>query len=386
MTLRAGALAAALSAILALALAGSASATVLCTDSECSTVYPTGTKIGGGLKSGTTARFTSGGSTLVTCTGSSIGGTTSNESGATVSGNISELTWNGCSQTTKTVANGALQIAWTSGSNGTVSGTGSEVTVAIFGMSCTYGTGGGTHLGTLTGGEEPTLAISATVPRIAGGFLCPASASWDAEYVITEPHALFVAEDIPKFRAESYPALAKGGPATVIAHTFFTGLRSITCNKATLTSAAFGTPVNGIAITPQYAECTSTGNLPATVTTSNCVYSVGANRKFAVENCANNKIEIFVYANAADHAAGTVQCKYKISDQAGLNKVAFVNEGAMAGRDIAFRFEVGGLAISKVIGAEMQCGESTNNGSYGGTTTMKALDSVTLAQVGWWRG
>ncbi|MGN6275722.1 MAG: DUF6531 domain-containing protein, partial [Solirubrobacterales bacterium] len=64
--------------------------------------------------------------------------------------------------------------------------------MVIFGVSCTYGTGTGTTLGTLKGGEEPLLSISASVPKTAGGFLCPSTATWSAEYVVTEPHALFV--------------------------------------------------------------------------------------------------------------------------------------------------------------------------------------------------
>ena len=137
----------------------------------------------------------SSGNVIATCTGGTVKGAINNEGGATetVSGNISELTWTGCSQTTDTVANGSLEIHWIEGThNGTVTGKGSQVTVQIFGVSCTYGTGNGTHLGTLTGGTAPVLTISTTVTKTAGGFLCPGTAGWDAEYIVTEPHALFV--------------------------------------------------------------------------------------------------------------------------------------------------------------------------------------------------
>jgi hypothetical protein len=185
-----------LAAVAAMALmafgAGTASATKLCTDSACTTVYAAGTEIKSELVAGTSARLTSGGSTIATCTSSGVSGKTSNKEGATVSGSISSLTWGGCSQTTHTVSNGSLEIAYTSGSNGTVTGKGSQVTVQIFGVSCTYGTGEGTHLGSITGGSAPILKITTTVTKTAGGFLCPGTAGWDAEYVLTAPHALFV--------------------------------------------------------------------------------------------------------------------------------------------------------------------------------------------------
>jgi hypothetical protein len=176
--------------------AGSASATKLCTDSACTTVYPAGTEIHSSLVAGTTARLTSGSTTVDTCTASTIKGKTSNESGATVSGNIETLSWGetntACSVTTDTVKNGKLEIKWTSGTSGEVIGKESEVTTNTFGTSCTFGTGTGTVLGTITGGTAPKITISTTVQKTAGNFLCPNSAGWDAEYVVTSPHALFV--------------------------------------------------------------------------------------------------------------------------------------------------------------------------------------------------
>jgi hypothetical protein len=187
-----GLLAALALALVIFSAADSASATVLCTNSGCSIDYSAGTKVTSSLKGGTSTRFTAAGSTF-TCTGSSISGKTSNTSGTTVTLSIESLSWSGCSQTTDTVKNGSLSIEWISGtSNGTVRGTGSEVTVGFFGISCTYGTGESTHLGTLTGGVEPFLLISATLKKTAGGVFCPTTAVWEAEYVVTEPHALFV--------------------------------------------------------------------------------------------------------------------------------------------------------------------------------------------------
>jgi hypothetical protein len=78
-----------------------------------------------------------------------------------------------------------------------VSGTGVEVTTAVIGTSCVYGMGTGTSLGTannttFAGSDQVTLAISAKLPKISGGFLCASPAAWTASYVVTEPSTSFV--------------------------------------------------------------------------------------------------------------------------------------------------------------------------------------------------
>jgi hypothetical protein len=143
---------------------------------------------------------TTGGEVLNTCTGGTVHGEITNAGSATttVNGHIDELTWTGCTRETKTIANGSLEIHHITGTtNGTVTGKDSEVTInGIFGSSCVYGTGAGTHLGTLVGASGPhahaTLAIKATVPRTAGGFLCPSTAVWNANYTVTSPTGLVV--------------------------------------------------------------------------------------------------------------------------------------------------------------------------------------------------
>jgi hypothetical protein len=178
--------------------AGSASATVLCTTTDtpdCSVGwdYPANTTIDASLNG--TATLEAGSTKLDTCTGGTVHGFTSNTGSTTttVSGSIDELTWTGCTNTTDTLTNGSLEIHWISGTHdGTVTGKGSEVTVNTLGVTCTYGTGSGTDLGTLESGTEPKLKISTTVPKIAGSFICPSNASWTAEYIITEPHALYI--------------------------------------------------------------------------------------------------------------------------------------------------------------------------------------------------
>lgn len=241
-------------ASLALLGAATASATKLCTDKTCSalSVYWSGTPVNLSLKSGTTTQLkTSGGTALDTCTGSTIAGKTSNESGATVSLTVESLTWSGCSKTTDTITNGSLLIAWTSGSNGEVTGKSSQVTAnTIFG-SCTYGFGESTKLGTLTGGEEPLLLVNTNLAKTAGSAFCPSTAIWTAEYVVTEPHALFVGEGEapapPEWEwhvegqqlasvTESETIKGSGGAVT-LATTIGESSASISCESAELTSA-----------------------------------------------------------------------------------------------------------------------------------------------------
>jgi hypothetical protein len=180
--------------------------------------------------------------------------------------------------------------------------------------------------------------------------------------------------------------IAKGGPATITPHAFFTGIRSITCNEASLESSSFAPPVTSFSIsTLSYAQCTSNGH-PATVKPNQCGFGIGSDGKFMVQSCGMTKIELTIYANAAEHTAGNPECKYKIGNQE-AQRVRFNNGGALATRDIAIRFEVAGLTIEKVFGGALECGESGATASYGGATTMKGFDAtVPNPQVGWWRG
>jgi hypothetical protein len=174
--------------------AGTASATTLFTNSNLTGPYAKGTTIHSTLTTGKSAILTDGsGNTLVTCTESTVKGKTSAESGSPLEGTIEVLTFGGCSTTVDVLAKGSLSIEKTGTNEGSVSGKGSEVTVNIFGVSCTYGTGAGTKLGTITGGAAPVLNIAAVgLTKVAGGFLCPSNAGWDATYTVTEPHAVFI--------------------------------------------------------------------------------------------------------------------------------------------------------------------------------------------------
>ncbi|MGN6276246.1 MAG: hypothetical protein ACTHNP_10010 [Solirubrobacterales bacterium] len=185
-------------ALMAFAGAGTASATRLCKAAEktCSSAntYPKGTEIVASLEKETTAILRNTESSIVdTCTGSETKGKTENESGTSVSGPISSLTFTGCSNPTSVLKNGSLSVTNISGTNnGTVTAKESEVTISVFGTTCTFGAGGGTTLGTLTGGAMATMDIKAVVNLVAGSFLCPKTAVWEAKYTVTKPEPLFV--------------------------------------------------------------------------------------------------------------------------------------------------------------------------------------------------
>lgn len=184
--------------------ASSASATVLCSTpvhEGCGEWdYAAGTTIHVTLTAGTSAILEdTSGNTLVTCTESTVHGTTSNTggTGAAVTGNIGALTWGSastpCTQTTDTLTNGSLSVEAGAGTNGTLSGSTSKVTVSIFGVSCAYGTGAGTTLGTVTGGNPATVSINAVINKQEGGFLCPSTTKWTGSYTVTAPKPLYIA-------------------------------------------------------------------------------------------------------------------------------------------------------------------------------------------------
>ena len=127
---------------------------------------------------------TDGTSIIQTCTGSRIEGATTNTE-TPIAGHIGALTWSGCSFTVDTLTNGSLSISGA----GIVSGSGTVWTYNI-GVSCRYGTGGGTTLGTLTTGK---LAVNAVInEQEPKQFLCPDTTKWVANYVVTSPHDLII--------------------------------------------------------------------------------------------------------------------------------------------------------------------------------------------------
>ena len=181
---------------LLLVLPGSGVASSLCksTTTPCEAPYPKGTTITASLTGSSLLTDTSA-NPIVTCTGGTAKGTIESIPGAegSILGTISELTWTGCTSATTTIKPGQITIHPIAGSdNGTLTGSGTEVLIHVFGKECTYGTGAGTDLGTFTGGAAPTIDINTIINKIAGGFLCPSTTRWIANYKVTEPTPIYV--------------------------------------------------------------------------------------------------------------------------------------------------------------------------------------------------
>lgn len=201
-----------LAALAAMALtavigASAASATELCSTSTtpCSgTKYGTGTVLKGSLESGTKALLTNS-ITNVTCEASSVEGKTTSAGGAgAVSGEITNLTFTTNCKTasgtacTVTVVNLPYPASISGG--GTAAGAESTLTVndasgagatVVCGVliNCTFTTKDAI-LKVTNGASTPTALAAQTLER-SGGF-CPATATWDAAYLLTSPDPLFV--------------------------------------------------------------------------------------------------------------------------------------------------------------------------------------------------
>lgn len=163
------------------------------TTTPCTNAYVQGTTIDTDLNG--SAVFESGGNGIATCTGGTLKAKTENAgtNQEAVRAPIEALSWTGCSQTTSTTTKGSLEIRPIAGTeNGTVIGKKTEVTLGILGTSCTYGFGEESDLGTLTGKESAVIDISTEIPKTAGGFTCPASVKWVAEYKVTELSPLYL--------------------------------------------------------------------------------------------------------------------------------------------------------------------------------------------------
>lgn len=186
-------------ALMAFVGAGTASATTL--DNGNGEMLSAGSSIDASLVESAELTNTEG-KLLDTCTTGTIEGVTENTGSATetVKGEVTKenLTWGGCTAITQTLGGGTLEIHWTEGHNGTVTGTTFEVTVNIAGISCNYGltkTDSMVHVGTLDGSDtEPLMTINTVVVLRGGSFLCPSSGNWKAKYRVTTPTGLTVTE------------------------------------------------------------------------------------------------------------------------------------------------------------------------------------------------
>ena len=164
-----------------MAFAASASATVI--------TSPAGTEYTKELDaSATESLFLEASVFNVTCTASTVKGTITTNT-TVASGAISSLTFSSCDAVVKVLANGSLEVK----SGGEVRNINSRVTVEKAGVSCVYGGGAaGTKIGTLVGGTTGSMAVSASLPKQEGGFLCASTAKWTGKYTVTSPDTIVV--------------------------------------------------------------------------------------------------------------------------------------------------------------------------------------------------
>jgi hypothetical protein len=178
-------------AMMAFIGAGTASATggVVCSTATnpCTSQWPTGTTLDASLVG--SAKLTAEGVTLDTCTGGTVHGPLDQGSATTMARwTVSTLDWSNCTVTTTTTEGGTLDVTGLAGGSGTVYATGFKVTTntSFFG-SCVWTAGTKKHMGTLTEGVGTAvkLKINVSVERVSG--VCPSTANWEAEYVLTSP-------------------------------------------------------------------------------------------------------------------------------------------------------------------------------------------------------
>lgn len=164
----------------------------------------------------------------------------------------------------------------------------------------------------------------------------------------------------------SYTSLQVGLPTLTL-----TGGRVLSCNTEALT----GSITNGaktISATPSYAGCTvkvGASTLPATVSTGSCTYkfsdltTIGADSYSASTDlvCPSGDVSIKVYANAANHSAGTRLCEYTIKPRTGLSGVNIYDNTEGTFRIVAFNVA---LITERVFGTVVNCGEASFFASY----------------------
>lgn len=186
-------------ALMAIAGAGTASATVLChtTSTPCTEKWAKGTEPRFTVKPGTAGiwKDTSGAIAAKCPEGELRGEITNAGSGSeTVKASVpaSGLTWQnveGCIQT-KTLEGGTLEVHAIEGTdNGTVTVSGVKITISILGSSCIYGFGEHEHFGTLTanGSGSALLDINTFFLKKEGGVLCPSELTWAEEFTQEKP-------------------------------------------------------------------------------------------------------------------------------------------------------------------------------------------------------
>ena len=190
-------------ALMAFVGAGTASATTL--TAPHGTLVPVGTVITAEAESKVVLDPPFG---TIECSKSHVEGKVTDAGSATttVKGSISTLSFSECNATVHVLKTGTLEIHTDpenqpANGNGTLTSSGTEVTVEFFGTHCIFATSN-TDIGTVTGytnavtvsKEHATFDISAIIPRTAGrsGAFCGSTAAWTGAYTITTPKKLTV--------------------------------------------------------------------------------------------------------------------------------------------------------------------------------------------------
>jgi len=182
-------------ALMAIAGAGSASATVLChkAESPCSQKWSFGTETEFVVRPETTARWFSGINTLMECSSGDLKGSVTNAGGSsqTVVIGINTFSWSSCNVGNTTLAPGELEIHSISGStNGTATLKGFTTKIeSIQYGTCVYTSGTtGAHLGTLVASKtgQAIIQIEVVLTRKEGA-LCPLTIEWWEEWTQTKP-------------------------------------------------------------------------------------------------------------------------------------------------------------------------------------------------------
>jgi hypothetical protein len=183
--------------------AGTASATTLCKTKlapgvTCPTAWDwpvNTTSLHISLRSGKKAELTSPvGKAVATCEELTVTATLTKTSATWLPFSIHTLDWSKCSTTVTNIKLGNINVMWLKENEAEVQAEGVEVTVILSGVTCTYTTGEGTKLGTIVGGEKPTMKIETKVKKSAGSFVCPTEPTWDSEVEITEPNPINITE------------------------------------------------------------------------------------------------------------------------------------------------------------------------------------------------
>jgi hypothetical protein len=78
-------------------------------------------------------------------------------------------------------------------SGGTMKVAGYQITVAVTGVSCVYGTAAATTtIGKISGGSPANIKMEGKLPLLSGGFFCASQAPFTASYTVTSPTTLLV--------------------------------------------------------------------------------------------------------------------------------------------------------------------------------------------------